>query len=139
MLITFDTKASNVARVAKYIDAFDMFVFLVTGLIIPQFLNYVNDYPWSRTLWMPALYFGFILRFKLNRPKGYFYSWLNFKLRGNLYLPKFLPAKRLFSFAPQRKRVTASPFYSLHSTVTPPESHRDTHPAGAPSTSSTPS
>lgn len=81
MLIKIETLANKQAKLSKYFDFMDFQLLALTGFLMPVVTWATLDLPYSFTCWPGFIYLFWLLKFKANKPKGYWSHWLRFKLR----------------------------------------------------------
>jgi hypothetical protein len=82
MLIEIQTQSRKKPKLNRFMDVQDLQILLLLGLVVPYLLWWFVgiDFLYG---WPPVvLYIAWMVRFKIDRPAGYWKHWLSHQLRG---------------------------------------------------------
>jgi hypothetical protein len=85
MITRIETQSRKKAKLTRFMDVMDFQILLLTGLVLPFSLWFFLGVPFGYSLVVVVVYMIWMIKFKIDKPAGYWSHYLNFKLRGSLW------------------------------------------------------
>ena len=82
MLVKLETQSRKKAKLTRFFDVMDFQILLLTGLIVPFLGWFFLGLKYWITMWPAILFIIWLVRFKIDKPSGYWSHFLNFQPRG---------------------------------------------------------
>jgi hypothetical protein len=85
MVVKFEVQARKKPKLNRFMDIMDFQLILLTCMVIPFALWYIFGITWAYTFWLGLSYILWMMKFKIDKPNGYWGHWLNYQLRGKTW------------------------------------------------------
>jgi hypothetical protein len=85
MLTKIETQARKKAKLTRYMDVLDFQLILSLGLILPFMVWFFLGYGPEVSIWPAVIFIAWLLRFKVDKPSGYWSHFVSHILRGKSF------------------------------------------------------
>jgi hypothetical protein len=99
MLTKIETQARKKAKLTRYMDVLDFQLILLLSLVLPFMLWFFLGLGPLFSLWPAALFIAWLIRFKVDKPSGYWSHFVSHQLRGKNFTGYngYFPAKQCYT------------------------------------------
>lgn len=85
MVTKFEVQSRKKPKLNHYMDIMDFQIILISGMVIPFLLWYVTGISFMYSCVLVLSYIFWMMKFKVDKPDGYWTHWLSFKIRGKAW------------------------------------------------------
>lgn len=85
MVVKFEVQSRKKPRLNHYMDIMDFQMILLSVLVVPFLLWYLTGVGFQYTFVLGLSYICWMMKFKVDKPDGYWSHWLSFNLRGKAW------------------------------------------------------
>lgn len=85
MLTKIETQARKKAKLTRYMDVLDFQIILLLGLIFPFMVWFFLGLGPIVSMWPFALFIAWLIKFKVDKPEGYWSHYVSHHLRGKSF------------------------------------------------------